>query len=71
MCKAGRGFETPGGVYLFSILHQLCLVVPSVLSGSAALSAWYKKTLNDPRTAKVLAGESSMGAFKQYFIEEP
>ena len=72
LCAAGRGFnETPGGLYLFSILHQACLVVPSVLAGSPALSAWYAKTLNDPRTTKVLAGESSMGAYKQYFIEEP
>jgi len=72
LCAAGRGFdETPGGLYLFSILHQLCLIVPSLLAGSKALSAWYAQTLNDPRTAKVLAGESTMGSFKQYFISEP
>lgn len=72
LCAKGRGFDaTPGALYLFSIVHQLCLVVPAVLAGSPALSAWYAKTLNDPRTAKVLAGESSMGAFKQYFIAEP
>lgn len=72
LCAAGTGFDsTPGMLYLFSVVHQLCLVVPAVLAGKAALSAWYKKTLNDPRTAKVLAGESSMGPFKQYFIEEP
>jgi len=70
--SAGSGFhKTPGGLYLFSILYQLCLVVPSLLAGHPSLAAWYSKTLHDPRTAKVLAGESSMGAFKQYFIEEP
>ena len=72
LCATGTGFDaTPGALYLFSILHQLCLVVPSVLAGKQALSAWYAKTLADPRTAKVLSGESAMGAFKQYFIEEP
>jgi len=72
LCASGRGFnETPGGLYLFSVLHQLCLIVPSLLAGRSALAAWYSKTLKDPRTVKVLSGESSMGAFKQYFIEEP
>jgi len=72
LCAAGAGFhETPGGLYLFSVLYQLCLVVPSLLAGKAALGAWYSKTLKDPRTAKVLAGESSIGPFKQYFIKEP
>ena len=73
LCAAGTGFHatSPGGLYLFSILYQCYLVVPKVLAGKPALSAWFAKTLNDPRTAKVLAGESSMGAFKQYFIVEP
>lgn len=72
LCAAGAGFQgTAGGLYLFSILHQLCLVVPWVLHGKAALGTWYTQTLNDPRTAKVLAGESSIGPFKQYFIAEP
>lgn len=72
LCKAGRGFHgTSGGLYLFSILHQLCLIVPALLKSRPALAAWYDQILGDPRTAKVLSGESSMGAFKQYFIEEP
>ena len=73
LCAAGTtGFhETPGGLYLFSILYQMRLVVPSLLDGRPTLGAWFAKTLNDPRTVKVLAGESSMGAWKQYFIEEP
>ena len=77
LCEAGHGFdETPGGLYLFSIIHQLCLVMPSLFVAkkgkqAGTLAAWYSKTLCDPRTAKVLDGKSSMGAFKQYFIEEP
>lgn len=73
LCAAGTGFHatSPGGLYLFSILYQCTLVVPAVLAGNKALSSWFTKTLNDPRTAKVLAGESSMGAWKQYFIAEP
>lgn len=72
LCAAGSGFHgTPGGLYLFSILHQLCLVVPSLLEGSTTLASWYANTLTHPHTAKVLAGDSSMGPFKQYFIVEP
>jgi hypothetical protein len=72
LCATGTGFgTTPGALYLFSILHQACLVVPTAIGARTALAAWYSKTLNDPRVAKVLAGESSMGPFKQYFIEEP
>ena len=72
LCATGTGFgTTPGALYLFSILHQACLVVPTVIGSRTVLAGWYSKTLNDPRVAKVLAGESSMGPFKQYFIEEP
>ena len=73
LCAAGTGFHatSPGGLYLFSILYQCSLVVPTLLDGKTALSAWFSKTLNDPRTAKVLKGESSMGTWKQYFIAEP
>ena len=72
LCATGTGFgTTPGALYLFSILHQACLVVPAVIGARTELAGWYSKTLNDPRVAKVLAGESSMGPFKQYFIEEP
>ena len=45
--------------------------MPAVIGARTELAGWYSKTLNDPRVAKVLAGESSMGPFKQYFIEEP
>ena len=72
LCATGTGFGvTPGALYLFSILHQVCLVASTSFGTRTALAAWYSKTLNDPRTAKVLAGESSMGPFKQYFIEAP
>jgi hypothetical protein len=72
LCAAGTGFDaTPGSLYLFSVLHQLCLVVPSLLASKTTLAVWYAKTLGDPRTAKVLTGESAMGPLKQYFIEAP
>ena len=51
-----------------------CVVLSSTSSWRAdpsAYAAWYAEVLNDPRTARVLTGESSMGPFKQYFIEEP
>lgn len=71
LCAAGAGFhETPGSLYLFSILHQLALVKPGLLKGGK-LGKWYAATLADRRTVKVLAGESSIGELKQYFIAEP
>ena len=38
-CAAGTGFHatSPGGLYLFSILYQCSLVVPTLLDGTASL----------------------------------
>lgn len=74
LCAPGTGLGTsPGALYAFSILHQVCLIRPDFLTAEAgkqpgALALWYASTLADARTAKVLAGESTMGELKQYFV---
>ena len=68
LCAAGRGFDkTPGALYLFSMLHQLVAIQPSLLLSFPILRAWYETTLNAEATQKVLKGHSSMGEFSQYF----
>jgi len=64
---------SPGELYLFAKLHQLCLVKPDLLTGAdgeqpGALASWYAKLFSDKRTQKVLTGESSMGALAPYFV---
>ena len=73
LCSAGEGFDnTPGSLYLFSMLYQLALIEPDLFApGSTAcaeLSAWYQSTLAADLTQKVLAGNSSAGEFAQYFL---
>ena len=73
LCAQGVGFEgTPGGLYLFSMLHQCALVKPDVFDAApgqpGALAHWYKATLGKPAVERVLKGESSAGEFVQYFV---
>lgn len=78
LCSAGEGFDnTPGSLYLFSILYQLELIhtdlsTPQGTSGTAsryaALSSWYRSTLAADQTQKVITGRSSAGEFAQYFL---
>ena len=60
--KSPSGFDgTPGGLFLFSVLYQLAVVKPDILSAEAnggetpaALAAWYEKTLTNDKTQKVI-----------------
>ena len=61
----GEGF-LPGELYLFSIIHQACLVAPFIAL-FPDLQAWYRAILNSESTQKVLCGESKMGLLNQYF----
>ena len=75
LCAKGLG-TSPGALYLFSVVHQMCLVQPQLLAAKpgkqpGALARWYAATLADARTGKVLKGQSSMGELKQYFLSEP
>jgi hypothetical protein len=78
---AQSGAYTPGELYLFSMLHQCALVKPDVFTSSPGrspsggqpgpLAAFYAKLLADPRTQKVLTGDSPMGPLAQYFVAPP
>ena len=63
--REGEGF-LPGELYLFSIIHQACLVAPFIAL-FPGLQAWYRAILNSESTQKVLCGESKMGVLNQYF----
>ena len=56
----------PGELYLFSIIHQACLVAPFI-SLYPKLQAWYNEIQTSESTQKVLKGESKMGNLNQYF----
>ena len=63
-----RGFHLPGELHLFSIPYQACLVEPSIFEGHPELNVWFRSVKLDPRTARVIAGDSSMGELQQYFL---
>ncbi len=79
LCPGGRfhseGDEapSPGELYIFSVLHQLCMVKPSLLTAKEGkqpgnLAVWYAKLLADEAVARVLNGESAIGKMNQYFM---
>ena len=58
-----------------SSVSAVVLVKPELLVAApgkqpTALAAFYAVVKGDKRTQKVLAGESGMGLFKQYFLAE-
>jgi len=71
--KFSASGETPGELYLWSVLHQATLIKPDLLVAPkggqpSLLSAFYTRLLSDKRTQVVLDGASSMGELKQYFV---
>lgn len=62
--KTGRSV---GELYLFAVLHQMVLVRPQMLESVPQLSGFYKRLLAEPKTQRVLEGESPFGTMGQYF----
>ena len=69
----GDEAPSPGELYIFSVLHQLCMVKPSLLTAKEGkqpgnLAVWYAKLLADDAVARVLNGEAAIGKLNQYFM---
>ena len=74
MMKNNEEDPTTGELYLFSMLYQAQQVCPGgkdvMLGGEEEVTlvrTWYELIEKDPRTIRVLSGNSVMGELKQYF----
>ena len=74
LCK-DTGFtttgRTAGEIYLWGMLHQMCLMRSSCIEAFPKLAAWYAAVADEPATKKVLDGSSAIGELGQYFINNP
>lgn len=66
LCFTETG-KTVGELYFFAMMHQILLVLPTILDTRPSLKAFYEATLARPAVKKVLDGESAF-AMKQYFV---
>jgi len=57
-----------GELYLFAMLYQCKLLKSGFLDATPALLKFYNTVSALPGVAKVLAGKSSIGELKQYFV---
>merc|ERR1712166_683220 len=60
--------HTTGEIYLWGMLHQMCLMRPSCIEAFPRLVAWYAAMLAEDPTQKVLNGTSAIGSLGQYFV---
>ena len=70
-----------GELYLWSMLHQLCLgrpflglselrklCKPELFGATPKLGSFYARLEQEPKVQRVLSGDSSFGALQQYFV---
>eukprot|EP00658_Telonema_sp_P-2_P006517 TRINITY_DN12465_c0_g1_i5.p1 TRINITY_DN12465_c0_g1~~TRINITY_DN12465_c0_g1_i5.p1 ORF type:complete len:277 (+),score=78.44 TRINITY_DN12465_c0_g1_i5:108-938(+) len=67
--KFSESGTTVGELYLWSMLHQIALVTPSIFENFMQVGRFYQRLLVHEEVSKVVEGKSAFGPWAQYFIE--